>query len=202
VTVVEARGIRKAFDRVVLDGVDLTVSAGEVVVLLGRSGTGKTTLLSILTGFEAPDAGTVAGPGEAWVDLAVVPQSLGLLPELTVAENVELPVRLAGRNDEAAPVLERLGLAHLADRCPSETSLGEQQRTALARAVVARPALLVADEPVSHQNHDWAVAMTSELRALADAGTACLLATHDDVVVAVADRVLELRDGTCFPVGP
>jgi putative ABC transport system ATP-binding protein len=199
VTVVEATGVRKAFDRVVLDGVDLTVAAGEVVVLLGRSGTGKTTLLSILTGFEAPDAGTVAGPGEAWVDLAVVPQSLGLLPELTVAENVELPVRLAGRTDDVAPVLDRLGLAHLARRHPSETSLGEQQRTALARALVVRPTLLVADEPVSHQNHDWAAAMTTELRALADAGTACLLATHDDVVVAVADRVVELQDGRLRP---
>ena len=198
-SVVQVRGIRKAFDRVVLDRVDLDVAAGEVVVLLGRSGTGKTTLLSILTGFEAPDAGTVSGPGERWVDQAVLPQSLGLLPELSVAENVELPLRLAGRTGDVGPVLEGLGLAHLAGRYPGETSLGEQQRTALARALVVRPTLLVADEPVSHQNHDWAVTMTAQVRALADGGAACLVATHDEVVVGAADRVVELHDGRLRP---
>jgi putative ABC transport system ATP-binding protein len=197
-SVVAVRGVAKAFDQPVLAGVDLAVEAGEIVVLLGRSGSGKTTLLTIVTGFEAPDAGT----GEAWDDLAVLPQSLGLLPELTVAENVALPLRLAGKRPDVADLLARLGLTHLADRYPSQTSLGEQQRTALGRAVVVRPRLLVADEPVSHQNRDWAEAMMGLVRELADAGTACLLATHDEVAVGAADRVVELHDGVCFPVGP
>jgi putative ABC transport system ATP-binding protein len=201
-SVVAVRGVAKAFDQPVLAGVDLTVEPGEIVVLLGRSGSGKTTLLTIVTGFEEPDAGTVERPGEAWDDLAVLPQSLGLLPELTVAENVALPLRLAGKRPDVADLLARLGLTHLADRYPSQTSLGEQQRTALGRAVVVRPRLLVADEPVSHQNRDWAEAMMGLVRELADAGTACLLATHDEVAVVAADRVVELRDGVCFPVGP
>jgi len=194
--VLRVRGVDKSFDAKVLDGVDLDVHGGEIVVLLGRSGSGKTTLLTIVTDFDRPDAGTVEHVnGTGWRDLAVLPQSLGLLPELTVAENVALPLRLDRADEDVRPLLERLGLAHLAGRYPSETSLGEQQRTALARAVVVRPTLLVADEPVSHQNRAWAEAMMALVRERADAGTACLLATHDEVAVGAADRVVELHDG-------
>jgi putative ABC transport system ATP-binding protein len=200
--VLEVRGVDKAFGgQAVLHAVDLDVHEGEIVVLLGRSGSGKTTLLTIVTDFDRPDAGTVElVHGTGWRDLAVLPQSLGLLPELTVAENVALPLRVDRADDaEVGPLLERLGLAQLADRHPGETALGEQQRTALARAAVVHPRLLVADEPVSHQNRAWAEAMMALLRERADAGTACLLATHDEVAVAAADRVVELHDGRLRP---
>ncbi|MCU1483563.1 MAG: transporter ATP-binding protein [Actinomycetia bacterium] len=194
--VLQVRGVDKSFDGKVLDGVDVDVHEGEIVVLLGRSGSGKTTLLTIVTDFDRPDAGTVEHVhGTGWRELAVLPQSLGLLPELTVAENVAMPLRLDRADEDVRPLLERLGLAHLAGRYPSETSLGEQQRTALARAVVVRPTLLVADEPVSHQNRAWAEAMMALVRERADDGTACLLATHDEVAIGAADRVLELHDG-------
>ena len=190
--------------RPVLDGIDLALGEGEVVALVGRSGSGKTTLLTIVAGLDAPDRGTVEIDGDgvgrggvAWHQLAILPQALGLLDELTVAENVELPLRLLGRAapSEVAELLERLGLAHLADHLPGQVSLGEQQRTALARAVVARPRLLLADEPISHQNDAWARTMVDLVGELASSGMTCLLATHNTVAGAIADRVVELHDG-------
>lgn len=212
--VLQVAGVTKAFGdqrRPVLRAVDLDLRAGEVVALVGRSGSGKTTLLTIAAGLDAPDVGTVQIDGEPvgrgdvpWQRLAILPQALGLLDELTVAENVELPLRLLGRDGrtEVSSLLERLGLAHLADHLPGQVSLGEQQRTALARAVVARPRVLLADEPVSHQNDAWARAVVEVVAGLASTGTACLLATHDTVVGAMADRVLELRDGRLQDVAP
>jgi putative ABC transport system ATP-binding protein len=192
-------GVRKAFGaQPVLEGVDLRVESGEVVAVAGRSGSGKTTLLAIITGWSDPDAGSVdTHPGTRWHELAVLPQSLGLLDELTVAENVALPLRLAPEVDGADPdeLLATLGLTHLAGRYPGEVSLGEQQRAGLARAAVVRPALLVADEPISHQNREWGEAMMVLLRRLADGGTACLLATHDELAFGHANRILALESG-------
>jgi ABC-type lipoprotein export system ATPase subunit len=203
--VLRVRGVSRsvgeaAAARLVLAGLDLSVAAGEIVALVGRSGSGKTTLLTLVAGFDEPEAGTVdrpGGPSCRWRELAVLPQSLGLLGELTVAENVLLPLRLDREigGEDAPALLERLGIAHLSDRYPSEVSLGEQQRTALARAAVVRPSLLLADEPISHQNDAWAREMMAVVVDLAAAGTACLLATHNEVATEVAHRVLELRDG-------
>jgi putative ABC transport system ATP-binding protein len=207
-TVVRLTGVDKAFglgtaERPVLLGVDLTVGAGEIVALAGPSGSGKTTVLALVAGWEQPDAGTVVvldggiAPGDhGWGDVAILPQSLGLLDELTILENVALPNRLGDRRRAVpADLLERLGIAHLVDRFPTEVSLGEQQRAALARAAVARPRVLVADEPTAHQNHARAEDILAVLRDLAADGTTCLLATHDETALAVADRVLELHDG-------
>jgi ABC-type lipoprotein export system ATPase subunit len=213
VTVVRLVAVDKAFvtgaaTRIVLDGVDLVVGPGEVVALCGPSGSGKTTLLGLVAGWEQPDAGTVrvfdgrTGPGDhGWGELAVLPQSLGLLDELTLRENITLPLRLGvGPGADAGELARRLGIDHLGDRFPTEVSLGEQQRAALARAAIARPRVLVADEPVAHQDRARAEAMMALLRDLAAAGTACLLATHDDVAFAVADRVLQLHDGHLTPL--
>ena len=206
--VLEVRGLEKAFAaasgaRKVLRGVDLTVARGEIVAVAGRSGSGKTTLLTIVARLEASDAGTVelqgAGEGAApsWTDVALLPQSLGLLDELTVAENLGLPARLGAvhRGGDAAEVMDQLGIDHLADRFPDEVSLGEQQRVALARAAIVHPTLLLADEPISHQNQAWAEGMMTFLEVLAASGTACVLATHNEIAFESAGRVLELRDG-------
>ena len=182
--------------------------AGEIVALAGRSGSGKTTVLSIVAGWEAPDAGTVEVLGGAtppaqlsWSELAVLPQSLGMLDELTVAENVGLPLRLAQvpRGADPHEVMDRLGVGHLGDRYPREVSLGEQQRAALARATVVRPQVLLADEPTMHQNRGWAESVMATLAELAAGGTACVLATHDAVALAGAHRVLQVHQGRLRP---
>ena len=188
-----------------LRGVSLEVHPGEVVALLGRSGSGKTTLLNCLLGWETPDSGSVrvsgaAAPGDAsWSTVAVVPQRFGLLDELTLADNVALPARLAATADprEAAlRTLDTLRLGHLADRMPDEVSLGEQQRTALARALVVRPQFLVADEPTGRLDEELSTHVLATLREVYAAdGTGVLIASHDPVVVAAADRVVRLGDG-------
>jgi putative ABC transport system ATP-binding protein len=205
-----ARDLHKTYSRgrervAALRGVSLELRRGEVVALLGRSGSGKTTLLNCLLGWERPDSGTVSVPGIAdpesapWSEVAVVPQRFGLLEELTLADNVALPARLARMPDPrtaAVEALTALGLGALAARTPDEVSLGEQQRTAIARALVTRPAFLVADEPTGRLDEDLSVQVLTVLRDLcARAGTGALVASHDPLVVAHADRVLRLEDG-------
>jgi putative ABC transport system ATP-binding protein len=214
--VLDLRGVDKAFTgsagpRRVLTGVDLTVARGEIVAVAGRSGSGKTTLLTLVAGLEQADAGairvldgTVRPEQRPWSDLAILPQSLGLLDELTVAENVTLPLRLAAvpAASDAVELMARLGIDHLAHRFPDEISLGEQQRAALARAAIVGPRVLLADEPISHQNHAWASGMMVVLEVLADTGTTCLLATHNEIAFESAHRVLELRAGRLHPAVP
>jgi putative ABC transport system ATP-binding protein len=188
-----------------LRGVSIEVHPGEVVALLGRSGSGKTTLLNCLLGWEIPDQGAVHVPGAetptaaSWATVAVVPQRFGLLEELSLADNVAMPARLAGMPDPRAAaleVLETLRLGHLAERPPEEVSLGEQQRTAIARALVVRPAFVVADEPTGRLDEDLSVHVLATLRDVyAARGTGVLIASHDPVVVASADRVVRLSDG-------
>ena len=211
--ILDANGLSKAYrrgDEVVhaQDDVSLTLRAGELVGLVGRSGSGKTTLLNVIAGWEHTDAGTIerptgrSGAGSAipgWDELAVVPQKLGLFDELSVRENLEYPARLHDRLEELRgrvdELMEDLAIAHLAARYPKETSLGEQQRTAVARALVLSPTLVLADEPTGHQD---AVSERRVLEAFGRAaaeGGSCLIATHNASLAPRLDRVLEMADG-------
>jgi ABC-type lipoprotein export system ATPase subunit len=187
-----------------LDGVTLSLPAGGLVGLVGRSGSGKTTLLNVIGGWEEPDRGRVTWSGGApvgdrptWADVAILPQRFGLLEELSVRANVEYPARLGRRidGDRVDDLLDRLGLTDLQDRWPRETSVGEQQRTALARALVLSPRVVLADEPTGHQDTTWARAVLQALRRAAAEGTCCLVATHDEEVARGFDRVLAMADG-------
>jgi putative ABC transport system ATP-binding protein len=179
--------------------VDLTVAEGQILVVRGRSGSGKSTLLALLAGWSTPSAGTLerspTSDPDRWSGTAVVPQVLGLTPELSVIENVLAPLRLAGGEIDRAPVdalLDELDVAETSRRLPHELSLGQRQRVAIARAVVARPKLLLVDEPTSHQDVHHAAAILGCLHELARSGSAVIVATHDPTVIAAADAVVDL----------
>lgn len=209
--VVRATGLVKSFHRGAetvraLRGVDLTVAGGSVVGIAGASGSGKSTLLAVLCGWEVPDSGTVEfGDGSVpplgltWADLALLPQTLGLLDDLPARENVLLPARLTKQEpdylDRAAALMDRLGVAHLATRLSDQVSLGEQQRIAMARALLLRPRLLLADEPTAHQDHGWADVVLDLLRDHAAEGAACVLVSHHRQALDRADTVLTMADG-------
>jgi ABC-type lipoprotein export system ATPase subunit len=210
--VLSASGVIRTFRRgseevTALKGVDFELMGGELVALVGRSGSGKTTLLNVLCGWEVPDSGTVkwkdnSSPLESvgWEGIALVPQSPGLLDDLSAAENVGLPSRLNGDLGPAthlaiAELFEVLGLSQLADRYPSEMSLGEQQRTSIARALVVNPEVLLADEPTAHQDEASMTRVLDAIRAVVGSGRACLVASHSAEVLRRADRVVEMTDG-------
>ena len=201
--------LAKSFaDTPVFRDVQLHLARGEFVALLGESGVGKSTLLNCIAGLESPDQGRVviAGTDLAPLDddararlrrstLGFVFQAFHVLPHLSVAENVELPLRLLGRPDAArvAAVLHAVGLDGLGDRAPAQLSGGQLQRVAIARAVVHRPALILADEPTGNLDPTTAERVLSLLVAeVRDTGAACLLVTHSEAAAARADRVLRL----------
>ncbi|MEJ7790625.1 MAG: ABC transporter ATP-binding protein [Gaiellaceae bacterium] len=215
--VVEARSVVKSYgagraERRVLDGVDLHVAPGELVAVVGRSGSGKSTLLHLLGGLDRADGGTITVAGvklEAQsqkgltalrrTSIGFVFQSFHLLPELSGLENVLLPARLAGGGARAGlrtrELIATLGLADAAERLPDTLSGGEQQRLAIARALVNEPALVLADEPTGNLDGESAAVVLDLLRRIADGGRAVVLVTHDREATAQADRVIELREG-------
>jgi putative ABC transport system ATP-binding protein len=201
-------------ERVVLRAIDLSVAAGEIVVLLGRSGSGKSTLLNLVSGIDRPTSGTVRVEGVDVVALSetartrlrrrrigFVFQFFNLIPTLTVEENLRLPLELNGVDGAAghARALELLGEVGLADRAasfPDRLSGGEQQRVAVARARVPDPALVLADEPTGNLDAESARQVLSLLTGLARrAGKTVVIASHSDEAAAMADRVLTLVDG-------
>jgi putative ABC transport system ATP-binding protein len=198
VNVVSLRGASRIWSgEAGLHPIDLDVEPGELVVVRGRSGSGKSTLLALVAGVCEPGPGEVrvlgVPPGRemAWSDLALVPQVLALSAELSIAENITdcAPGVDATRVEE---LLRRLNVLELADRTIDEVSMGQQQRAALARAIVVGPKLLLADEPTSFQDEFHTAVVVDALRAAAGDGAAVLVATHDDAVVAAADRVVAL----------
>ena len=187
-----------------LRSANIELGRGQVGAVLGRSGSGKSTLLTLLGGWQQPDHGEIRyelkEPDPAsllWGELAIMPQRFGLLPELTIRENVEFPVRVAGSTDRTRveELLERFGLTELADRLPAETSIGQQQRAALARALVLSPTVLLADEPTSHQDAGWRDAVWELIYRSAEEGTTCFVATHEDRVAGYASTVWTIDQG-------
>lgn len=195
-----------------LDGIDLDVSRGCFLAVMGPSGSGKTTLLHCAAGLDRPDGGTVtidgtdlAGLGEQRLTrfrrarVGFVFQGLNLLPYLTARQNVELPLRLAGTRIERTRVrtlLAAVGMAELADRLPAELSGGQQQRLAVARALIAGPAVVFADEPTGALDSTAAAQVLGLLRTAAtDLGQTIVMVTHDPVAAAHADAVVYLLDG-------
>ncbi|WP_326565339.1 ABC transporter ATP-binding protein [Amycolatopsis rhabdoformis] len=185
----------------VLRPISFELHPGELVALTGPSGSGKSTLLMIAGGWETPDTGTVT-PGAPlpavpmarmpWQHLGFVPQSIGLFEELTVADNLAFAARTVDTGADLAKLLETLDLAKFADRLPTEISRGEQQRAAVGRALATAPALVLADEPTSHQDRTHAEVVLARLRTAADAGAAVLVASHDPLLAAHTDRTIAL----------
>ena len=197
-----------------LRGVDLSVVEGELVAVRGRSGSGKTTLLNLLGGLDRPTSGRVLIEGREvtamseteLVDLrrhhvAFIFQTFGLIPYLSAAENVEIPLRLLRTEplERDRRVLELLELVDLDDRArhrPMELSGGEQQRVAIARSLAGAPRLLLADEPTGQLDSETGHRIMELLRSVMRQRTlTAIVATHDPRILDVADRVLELRDG-------
>ena len=195
-------------------GVSVELTAGECMAVVGPSGCGKSTLLHLCGGMDRPTAGTVvvdgvplAGLGDDGLTqlrrerVGFVFQFFNLLPTLTLVENIALPLLLAGvaAGEGAAQArlcADRVGLGHRLHHYPSQVSGGELQRSAVARAVVHRPALLIADEPTGNLDTDNGRRVLDILRTLNDdIGVAVLLATHDQTIAAGADRILRMLDG-------
>jgi ABC-type lipoprotein export system ATPase subunit len=216
-TVVRARGVEKTFGRGraarrVLDGADLDVSAGELVAITGRSGTGKSTLLHLLAGLDRADAGAIELAG-ARVDgaserrltalraasVGFVFQFFHLVPELTGEENVLLPTRVKGaRRDgprRGQDLIDALGLRDVAASLPHELSGGEQQRFAFARALVNDPPVVLADEPIGNLDEASGAVVLDLLRGAATEGRAVVMVTHQPEAVAAATRVVRLEHG-------
>ena len=211
----EARRVGKRYDdRWVLRELALTVAAGERVALLGPSGCGKTTLLNLLGGLDRPDEGEVRFQGEVLSSaaparlaqlrreaLGTVFQFFHLIPTLNARENVELPLQLLGRPRleaaaRAMELLEAVGLADRAQAWPRELSGGEMQRVAVARALAARPALLLADEPTGNLDSASGARVLDLLAELTEkAGAALVMVTHAEAAAAICHRVIRMKDG-------
>jgi len=198
---ITARGVAKSYRTAVgvftpVVDFDLILEPGELVVLHGPSGSGKTTIVHLLAGWERPDRGAIEWPGTtsappSWSEVAVIPQTLALLDELTVAENITLPLRAtqSPRMDAAlTEVLEELSLTPLLDRPVDQISVGEQQRVMIARALVTHPAVILADEPTAHQDDRNAGVIAWLLQQATRAGAACLIATRQTTLRGLVDQ--------------
>ncbi|SCQ19085.1 Lipoprotein-releasing system ATP-binding protein LolD [Tannerella forsythia] len=212
---IQARGIRKRFDKLeILKGIDLTIDAGEIVAIVGPSGAGKTTLLQIIGTLDKPDSGTLLIEGiepfrlneKQMADfrnrhIGFVFQFHQLLPEFTALENVMIPALIARQPTSAAEkrAKELLDFLKLSDRMthkPAELSGGEKQRVAVARALINRPSVILADEPsgsLDTQNKEELHALFFDLRN--EMGQTFVIVTHDEQLATQADRIIHMKDG-------
>lgn len=212
---IEIQNIHKSFGRLeVLKGIDARIGKGEIVAIVGASGAGKTTLLQIVGTLEKPDSGQILFDGASAFDLrekefsafrnrhiGFIYQFHQLLPEFTALENVMLPALIArtGRSEahrRAAELLDYLGLSDRASHKPAQLSGGEKQRVAVARALINRPDVVLADEPsgsLDSQNKTELHNLFFDLRR--EFGHTFLIVTHDETLARLSDRMIELRDG-------
>jgi putative ABC transport system ATP-binding protein len=216
--VIELRGVHRSFEedeaRVdALRGVDLTIERGALVAVVGPSGSGKSTLLNLIGALDQPTSGEVLLSGRSLARLSrtelarvrsttvgFVFQAFNLVPGISVAENVALPAVLARQRpsdyrDQVARLLDLVGLAAKADRLPGQLSGGEQQRVAVARALVMDAPILLADEPTGNLDTKAGQAIIELLEASNDAGHTIVLVTHDMRLASRAQRIVHLRDG-------
>ena len=218
--IIEASGIEKSFGALkVLQGIDLSVSEGEIVAIMGASGAGKSTLLQILGTLMTPDSGSIVIDGTSVRELSsrelsafrgrrigFVFQEHHLLAEFTAQENVMIPALIAGRSrqEASAESLRLLSLVGLAERTghkPSELSGGEQQRVAIARALVNSPAILFADEPTGNLDSHTKEEIHSLLLSLRSTlGQTIVLVTHDPALSELCDRTLHIKDGRIMTI--
>ena len=204
-----------------LKGIDLSVSEGEFVAVVGKSGSGKSTLLNILSGIDKPTSGKVVIGGEditqyderklsEWRgrNLGIVFQFFQLMPTLTVRENIILPMEFVGKyvkhsgkggckeyERKADSLMRLVGIEQLANKCPSEISGGEQQRTAIARALANDPKLLIADEPTGNLDTETTEQVMRLFESLKASGKTILMVTHNNEIAVQAGRIITVRDG-------
>ncbi len=211
---VEIKGVKKSYGEVeakttVLSGIDLSIEKGEFCVLLGPSGSGKSTLLNIIGGIDSADEGYVMIDGEKTADmnekrltqyrrdhLGYVFQLYNLIPNLTVRENVEVGAFLSKKPLDTDELLKTLGLYEHRHKLPTQLSGGQQQRTAIGRAVIKNPDILLCDEPTGALDYNTSKEILALLeRVNKQYGNTVIMVTHNDALKNMADRVVKLRDG-------
>lgn len=217
---IDLRRVRKAYrspagDFYALNEIDLQVATGEFVAIAGKSGAGKSTLINMVTGIDRPTAGEICVGSKAihemnedqialWRgrNVGVILQSFQLLPMLTCAQNVMLPMDFANlypfpgeRRERALHLLEQVGIAEQADKLPSAVSGGQRQRVAIARALANEPAFLAADEPTGNLDSKTADAVFGVFEKLVDEGKTIVMVTHDRELASRVGRVIQLADG-------
>ena len=216
--VIEFRNLSKSYreadqEHVVLNDVNGKVYEGEFIVLLGKSGSGKSTLLNLISGIDAPSRGDILVDGQSLTGMSedertlfrrrhigFVFQSFNLIPTLTVRDNLLLPLELTGRLDDGnrtalENMLEELDMAHRIDYYPDKLSTGEQQRIAIARALIHNPSIILADEPTGNLDHDTGQDVLNLLDQLVRrSGKTMIMVTHSREVIGLADRLMTIRD--------
>ena len=196
----------------VLNSLDLHVSNGEIIILFGKSGSGKSTLLNVISGIDIPDSGSVSIDGTDITKLSEKERTLvrrskvgfifqffNLIPTLTVKENLLLPLELTGSNnteERIASILTEVGLANRANTYPDKLSGGEQQRIAIARALIHNPDIILADEPTGNLDYETGFQIVDLLdRVVKKKGKTMIMVTHSKDVIGLADKIYSLKDG-------